>query len=97
MAAEEFRPPPSGCVSVHTCLHMQVCSVVLPLQPLRGLKGKPCTSHLEHISNKVKVPLPFLSPCRREAHQLRQLVSVRVQSADVLTIPQFTPTCATAH
>lgn len=93
MAAEEFRPLPSGYVSVHTCLHMQVhCDAAAATQ---GLRGKPCTSHLEHISNKIKVAFSF--PLHRDAHQLRQLVSVRIQSADVLMIPQFTQTCATAH
>lgn len=43
------------------------CSAAAATQ---GLRGKPCTSHLEDISNKIKVSLPFSFPFRRDAHQL---------------------------
>lgn len=94
------RIPPTPqwiCENVHTCLHMRArcdCSAAAATQ---GLRGKPCTSHLEHISNKIKFPCLFPSLSAMTHISWRQLVSVRVQSADVLMIPQFTQTCATAH
>lgn len=39
VAAEEFRPLPSGCVSVHTCLHMQArydCSAAAATPGVEG-------------------------------------------------------------
>lgn len=52
-------------VDMWVCIRACTCKravIVLPLQPLRAWGANPCTSHLEHISNKIKIPLPFLSP-----------------------------------
>lgn len=79
MAAEEFRPLPSGyvraCMRACTCEH---AAIVLPLQPLRGRGPNPALHIYSTFQIKLKFPCLFLSLPAVTHVSWRQLVSVHV-------------------